>query len=146
METIIASFDEGEPAERALQRAADLAEAFDATLVVAAVAVPPVPGAGVDALLPGASERLATAATEELDLADRHVEQARRLLEGRRVRAEFVSQAGAPAERLLALADERQADLIVIGVTEPGFLERLLEGSTSEDVARETRRDVLIVH
>jgi nucleotide-binding universal stress UspA family protein len=146
MKTIVASFDESEPAERALRRAADLAEAFDATLVVAAVAVPPVPGAGVDALLPGTSERLAAAATEELNLADQHLEQARRLLEDRDVRAEYVSQAGAPAERILELAEQRRADLIVVGVTELGFLERLLEGSVSDDVAHGTRGDVLIVH
>ena len=146
MKTIVASFDESEPAERALRRAADLAEAFDATLVVAAVAVPPMPGAGVDAFLPGTSERLAEAATEELNLADQHLEQARSLLEDRGVRTEYVSLAGAPADSILELAEERRADLIVVGVTEPGFLERLLEGSITDDVAHGTRRDVLIVH
>ena len=145
MKTIVASFDESEPAERALRRAADIAEAFDAMLVVAAVAVPPVPGAGV-ALLPGTSERLAEAATEELNLADQHLEQARRLLEDRGVRTEYVSLAGAPADRILELAEQRRADLIVVGVTELGFLERLLEGSVTDDVAHGTRRDVLIVH
>jgi nucleotide-binding universal stress UspA family protein len=146
MKTIVVNFDEGEPAERALRRAADLAEAFDATLVVAAVAVPPMPGPGVGALLPGTPERLASAATQELDLADRRLEEARRQLESRAVRAEFVSRAGAPVEQILEVADQRQADLIVVGVKEPGFLEHLLEGSLTEDVARETRRDVLIVH
>ena len=146
MKTIVASFDESEPAERALRRAADLAEAFDATVVVAAVAVPPVPGAGVEALLPGTSERLAEAATEELNLADQHLAQARRLLEDRGVRTEYVSLAGAPADRILELAEQRRADLIVVGVTELGFLERLLEGSVTDDVAHGTRRDVLIVH
>jgi nucleotide-binding universal stress UspA family protein len=146
MKTIVVSFDESEPAARALRRAADLAEAFDATLVVAAVAVPPVPGPGIDALLPGTSERFASAATQELELADQHLEQARRQLEGRAVRAEFVSSAGVPAEQILELAQQRQADLIVVGVTEPGFLQHLLAGSLTEDVARETRRDVLIVH
>jgi len=146
MESIVVSFDESEPAERALTRAADLAEAFDATLVVLAVAVPPVPGQGVDAMLPGASERLASEATEELNLADQHLERARQVLEGRAVRADFVSDAGAPAERILELAEQRQADLIVVGVEETGFLEHLLEGSVSEDVAERTRRDVLLVH
>jgi nucleotide-binding universal stress UspA family protein len=146
MKCIVVSFDESEQAERALTRAADLAEAFAATLVVTAVAVPPVPGPGVDALLPGTSERFASEATEELDLADQHLERARRLLEGRAARSEFVSQAGAPAEQILELAEQRQADLIVVGVREPGFLERLLEGSVAEDVAHRTRRDGLIVH
>jgi nucleotide-binding universal stress UspA family protein len=146
MKTIVVSFDESEPAERALARAADLAKAFDATLVVLAVAVPPVPGSNVDAVLPGASERLAREATEEFNLADQHLEEARRLLGGRAVRAEFVSDAGAPAERILELAEQRQADLIVVGVEETGFLEHLLEGSVTEDVAERTRRDVLLVH
>lgn len=146
MQSIVVSFDESEPAKRALARAADLAEAFEAKLVVLAVAVPPVPGPGVSAVFPGASARLASEATEEFDLADQHLELARRLLEGRAVRAEFVSDAGAPAERILELADQRQADLIVVGVEETGFLEHLLEGSVTEDVAERTRRDVLLVH
>jgi nucleotide-binding universal stress UspA family protein len=145
MKTIVISFDESEPAERALARAADLAEAFAATLVVAAVAVPPVPG-GIDSVLPGASERLASEATDAFELADQRLDRARRLLEGRGVRAEFVSDAGAPADRILALAEQRQADLIVVGVEEEGLLEHLLEGSAAEDVAHRTRRDVLIVH
>ena len=146
MKTIAAGFDHSEAAERALRRAADLAEAFDAALVVTAVAVPPMPGTGVDTLLPGTSARLATAATEELDLADQHLEQARRLLEGRGVRAEFVTQVGAPAEQILELAEQRDADVVVVGAGDAGLLERLLQGSVTEDVARHTRRDVLIVH
>jgi nucleotide-binding universal stress UspA family protein len=146
MKTILVSFDESEPAERARARGADLAEAFDATLVVAAIAVPPVPGPGIDAVLPGASERFASEATEELEHADQRLDRARRLLEGRDVRAEFVSDAGAPAQRILELAEQRQADLIVVGVEETGFLEHLLEGSVTEDVAERTRRDVLLVH
>jgi nucleotide-binding universal stress UspA family protein len=146
METIVVSFDESEPAERALARAADLAEAFDATLVVAAVAEPPMPGSAIDAVLPGAPERLASEASEEFNLADQHLERARHLLEGRAIRTEFVSDAGEPADRILELADQWTADLIVVGIQETGFLERLVEGSTADDIAHRTRRDVLIVH
>ncbi len=146
MKSIVVNFDESGPAERALARAADLAEALDATLVVLAVVVPPVPGAGVSAVFPGGPARLASEATKELNLADQHLERARRLLEGRAVRAEFVSDAGAPAERILELAEQRQADMIVVAVEETGFLEHLLAGSVTEDVAERTRRDVLLVH
>jgi len=146
MKTIVVGFDESEPAERALTRATHLAEALDAMLVVTAVAVPPVPGPGVDVLLPGTPGRFAEAAAEELDLADRHLEHARRLLEGHAARAEFVSQSGAPAEQILEVAEQRDADLIVVGAGDAGFLERLLQGSVTEDVARHTKRDVLIVH
>jgi nucleotide-binding universal stress UspA family protein len=146
MKLIIASFDGSKPAERALLRAADLAHALDATLVVATIAIPPVPGAGVEAVFPGSDERLAGAATEALERAEGHLSHARHLLEGHDVRVEFVSDAGVPAERIAELAEEREADLIVVGVGETGFLERLLEGSVTDDLARGTRRDVLIVH
>src|ERR687895_2568140 len=146
MKTIVVSFDENEPAERALARAADLAEAFDATLVVAAVAEPPLPGSGIDAVLPGAPERLASEATEEFNLTDQRLERARRSLEGRAIRTEFVSDTGEPADRILELADQWTADLIVVGIEERGFLERLVEGSTADDVAHRARRDVLVVH
>ena len=146
METIVVSFDESEPAGRGLARAADLAESLDATLVVVAVAEPPVPGSGIDAVLPGAPERLAGEATEEFNLADQRLERARRLLQGRAIRTEFVSDTGEPADRILELADQWTADLIVVGIEETGFLERLVERSTADDVAHRTRRDVLIVH
>jgi nucleotide-binding universal stress UspA family protein len=146
MQTIVVSFDESEPAGRALARAADLAESLDATLVVVAVAEPPMPGSGIDAVLPGAPERLAGEATEEFNLADQRLERARRSLEGRAIRMEFVSDTGEPADRILELADQWTADLIVVGIEETRFLERLVEGSTADDVAHRTRRDVLIVH
>jgi nucleotide-binding universal stress UspA family protein len=145
MQTVLVSFDESKPAERAVTRAADLAEAFDATLVVVAVAEAPLPGSGID-VFPGAAERLASEATEEFHFAEQRLERARRLLEGRAVRAEFVPDIGPPAERILELADQWGADVIVVGIEEPRFLERLLERGAADDVAHRTRRDVLIVH
>jgi len=50
------------------------------------------------------------------------------------------------AERLLALAREREADLIVVGSREHGFLDRLLGRHVDEAVAAHAGRDVLLVH
>ena len=146
MKTIVVGFDASDSAKRALERAAELTMAFGARLVVTSVAVPPVPAAGLEAALPNAPAQFAATGVQELELAERYLEQARGLLAGRGLEVDFVADVGAPAERIVELAEERQADLIVVGTREPGFLSRLLEGSVSQDVSRATHRDVMIVH
>ncbi|MBA2474713.1 MAG: universal stress protein [Actinobacteria bacterium] len=146
LKTILVGFDASDSAERALGRGADLAEALGARLVVTSVAVLPVSMPGIDAALPGAPAQFAAAGVDELELNERHLERARALLAERPVETEFVAEVGAPAERIVELAEEHGADLIVVGTREPGFLARLLQGSVSEDVSRATHRDVMIVH
>ena len=53
---------------------------------------------------------------------------------------------GDAAEAIVELAEQRNADLIVVGTREPGFLERLLGHSVSGSVQRHAHCDVLIVH
>src|SRR5207248_819732 len=59
---------------------------------------------------------------------------------------EFAGVVGKPADEIVDVAEQRNADLIVVGTREPGLLERLFEGSVSQGVARRARCDVLIVH
>jgi nucleotide-binding universal stress UspA family protein len=83
---------------------------------------------------------------EPEELARRQRERARMSLASRRVEAEYVVEVGDPAERLLDVADERDADLIAVGSREHGFLDRLLGHGVDEAVARRADRDVLLVH
>jgi nucleotide-binding universal stress UspA family protein len=76
----------------------------------------------------------------------RMLERARGALSARGIDADYVSAVGDPAEVLLQAADERDADLVVVGSRERGFLERLLGDGVDEKLARTTRRDVLLVH
>ena len=110
------------------------------------MATPAIPRPGIEAALPTAPSQFAAASSDELELAERHLEHARAILAEREVEAEFVAEVGAPAERIVEIADERQADVLVVGTREPSFIKRLLEGSVSEDVARRTHRDIMIVH
>jgi nucleotide-binding universal stress UspA family protein len=57
-----------------------------------------------------------------------------------------VQSTGQPAEAIVALAEERDADLIVVGMRKKGFIERLVEGSVAQNVMRRATCDVLAVH
>jgi nucleotide-binding universal stress UspA family protein len=137
LKTIVVGFDDTEPSRRALERAADLAEAFGAKLVVTSVA-PILIGAGRSA---GPIDPVYSPAEHREQLKD-----ARDLLEARSIEVEYVPALGEPADTIAELADDRDADLIVVGTRDPGILERLLGQSVSERVAHHAHRDVLIVH
>ena len=124
---IVVAFDD--PASRTLARAADLAEALGSELIVTNVAAVDPDEAG-----------------EEARYGRERLDQARSYLEKRGLAAEFVALTGQPSEAIVALAEEREADLIVVGMRKKGFFERLVEGSVAQDVMRRATSDVLAVH
>ncbi len=137
MNTIVVGFDDTEPARRALERAAEIAEALGGKLVVTSVA-PWLVGVARSA-----------GPHDPADPPEAHREQlrdARELLEARGVEAEYVPAEGEPADTIIELAEKRGADMIVVGTREPSIIERLLGQSVSDTVARHAHRDVLIVH
>jgi nucleotide-binding universal stress UspA family protein len=165
MDTIVLGYDASEGAERALARAAELAEALGAGLLVTSVAPPTtlaeaVPAMERDPMLAPAIPAAGLSATraafplpfpeeqrpEPIELAEHQLDRARTRLSGRRVEAEYLADVGDAAERLLALARERGADLIVVGSREHGFLDRLLGRHVDEEVAAHAACDVLLVH
>jgi nucleotide-binding universal stress UspA family protein len=137
MKTIVVGYDETEPAKRALTRAAELAEAFQSKLIVTSVA-PILVGAGRSA-----------GPIDPADNVGDHLAElvhARDFLQGRKLAAEYVPAVGEPAQTIVELAEERNADLIVVGTREPNILERLLGQSVSSSVSHRATCDVLIVH
>ena len=150
--TVVVGYDGTAPAERALQRAAEYARAFAARVVVVSVAAPQplvdVGTPGAFGLLPYYAYPAGVPDQAERDeqLWGQHREHVEALFADADVQVEFAGVAGEPAQELVDAAEQHRAKLIVVGTREPGFLERLLGGSVSQDVARRAHCDVLIVH
>jgi nucleotide-binding universal stress UspA family protein len=137
IKSILVGYDESEPARRALERAASLAKAFEAKLIVTSVAPVTVPASGRSI----GTDPTDTASEHRAELHEAHV-----YLESQGLTADYIEAVGHEAESILEAARERSADLIVIGTREVGKLQRLLGQSVSDAVAHGARCDVLIVH
>jgi nucleotide-binding universal stress UspA family protein len=86
---------------------------------------------------------------DSTDPPEKHAEElakAREYLEGRGIKATLAPAAGDPADTIVELAQERSADMIVVGTREPTFVQRMLGHSVSDSVAHKAHCDVLIVH
>jgi nucleotide-binding universal stress UspA family protein len=151
--TIVVGYDGTAPAEHALRRTIELAGAFGAQVTVVSVASllpPPAVGApGAFGLLPypdPSSLELGQSADLNQELLEQHRERVGTLFAEAGLEVEFLGLAGEPAAELIEAAEQRQADLLIVGTREPDFLDRLLGGSVSQEVGRRAPCDVLIVH
>jgi nucleotide-binding universal stress UspA family protein len=137
MSTIVVGYDQTPGSQRALERAATLARALGAKLVVTSVA-PLMVSIGRSA-----------GSTDPTDTPEMHAQEldaARRYLEGQGVEAEYRAGVGEPAEAIVQLANELGAEMIVVGTREPNLIQRLTGQSVSEAVSHHAHCDVLIVH
>jgi nucleotide-binding universal stress UspA family protein len=127
MNTIVVAYNDTNDSDRALEKAAELANLSGAKVVVTSV-VPVMVGG------------------EPSEEAGFELQQADAKLRALGIEAELVEAAGEIAEAIVEVADSRGADLIVVGTRELSHVERLLGHSVSEGVQRMARCDVLIVH
>ena len=137
MKTIVLGYDDSESAMRALTRVTELAKAFDASVAVVSVASVLVPAAhGIGPIDP----------VDPPEFHDEQLGHAKAVLDELGIVAEYDLGVGDPADVIVAAAEERNADMIVVGTNEPGLISRLLGLSVSEKVQRRAHCDVLIVH
>ena len=137
MKKIVVAYDGTEASQRALERAAAITQAFQSQLIVTSVA-PILTGIGRSA-----------GPVDPVDPPEKHAEElaaARTYIEGQGLSAEYVPAVGDPADTIVEVANQRGADLIVVGTREPGVLQRLLGQSVSSSVSHHAHCDVLIVH
>ncbi len=137
MNTIIVGYDDTDPSKRALDRAVEFAKTFSAKLVITSVAPVTTPAGGRSI---GADP--ADTATEHR--AELHT--AHEYLASQGLEAEYVEAVGHPADSIVAAAKDHDADMIIVGTREVGFMQRVLGASVSDGVAHRAHCDVLIVH
>jgi nucleotide-binding universal stress UspA family protein len=137
VKTILLAYDDTEPSRRALDRAATLAEAFGSRVLVTSIAS-----------LVHSSPRSVTQIDRGGGVGTQtdEVRQAQTMLEERGIAAESVTAAGDPASAIAQLAEDRHADLVVVGTRGVGPVQRLLGQSVSQAVSRRVGCDLLIVH
>lgn len=137
MKTIVLGYDDSESSMRALKRVVELAKVFDSFIVVVSVARAMVgAGRGIGPVDP----------TDPPELHREQLSHAKDVLDELEILAAYEVGLGEPGDLIVEVADERDADLIVVGTSEPGLVARLLGQSVSETVQRRAHCDVLIVH
>jgi nucleotide-binding universal stress UspA family protein len=136
MKTILVCYEERPVAPRVLERAAELAKALPADVVVTSVAP--------------ALHNLRVGPADPVDPPARHQDEldeaVARLGELGVAHVEAVVGEGDPARVIVDLADDRQADMIVLGAHDGGLLSRVFERAIDDVVSHRAHTDVLIVH
>jgi nucleotide-binding universal stress UspA family protein len=143
---MVVGYDDSEGAGAVVERAVELAETLDARLVVVSVApsgVATTSGVAIGIEYVPPDPDLEATIRDALEKAVARVAES---AERRGVECETRVVTGTPVDGILTVAEEVDADLIVVGHHERGFLERVLEGSVSGSVARRAHCDVLVVH
>jgi nucleotide-binding universal stress UspA family protein len=138
MSTIVVGYDQTPASQRALERGATLAKALGASIVVTSVTPLMV------------SSGRSGGPIDPTDPPEKHAAElaaAREYLEGQGITdADYQPAVGEPSDAIVQLAEERHADLIVVGTREHGLINRLLGASVSNTVSHHAHCDVLIVH
>ncbi|WP_295625280.1 universal stress protein [uncultured Corynebacterium sp.] len=139
-QTIVVGTDGSKSSLLAVERAASIAAAFDATLVI---------GCAYYENEDAASSTLRQDSVQVLgdDPAQRNLDNAKKAAEGvGATKVETEIKAGSPVEALMSLVTDRNADLLVVGNRGINSLTGRLLGSVPADVARQSDCDVMIVH
>ena len=140
--TVVVGTDGSETSFRAVERAAELARDAGALLVIACAYVPERPDPHTQDVLGDEAYQVTGSAP-----ADDTVSRARDLAVATgATKVETVSEQGKPADTLRRIAQERDADLLVVGNRGLNTLAGRIIGSVPLDVVRHAPVDVLVVH
>lgn len=127
---LLLAYDGSPAAKRALQHAADLLGPGGELAVINVIQAQSV------------SSRLETVTDEERGRQGRILREARIALDSRGIEAQLIEAVGDPATEILAAAEEKNAETIVVGRSESRHRAR---GALDSKLVRSARADVLVV-
>ena len=131
LKVIVAAVDFSACSDHALEAACDLAEKYDAEIHLVHVEKEPVPYHGY-----------------ELEPSDEVKQKLDALPDSRwsNLKVTRTVRFGPPAKELVTEAEEKQADLIVIGTHGRGTVQKLFLGSVADQVVRAAPCPVMTIH
>jgi nucleotide-binding universal stress UspA family protein len=138
---IVVGVDGSETSTEAARIAADMARTWRAKLYMVTVVRPPEGWWGIGGA-PPSPEALSTAivAGQQEVLRDAEAE-----IDLSGVEYETVEELGDPSWKIIEVAEERQADVIVIGKRGAGLAERVMLGSVADRLSHHSPVPVLVV-
>lgn len=131
MERILIAYDGEEPAQRALERGAELAQALGSDLAVISVT-------------PWRGGRFPTDPWDDAEARAKALKSAGDWLSQRGLSAELLSPAGDPGPTIETVAEAGAFDTIVVGTRGLGSVGRFMQGSVSEHLATNAKATVVI--
>ncbi|MGH8946264.1 MAG: universal stress protein [Acidimicrobiia bacterium] len=141
IETILVGVDGSEGSQRAAEYGASLARERSARLLLVTVVRPPEGWWGIGGA-PPTPEAMSAALMEGQQKILRDTEELLGLTD---IEHETFEEVGDPATRLLAVSEEREADLIVIGRRGASLAERVILGSVADRVCHLSVIPVLVI-
>jgi nucleotide-binding universal stress UspA family protein len=128
---ILLAYDGGEPARKALDLTADLANKLDATVTVVSV-------------VPVHQGRVPIDPWDDTGVHAMHLAEAKGLLLGFGIEPVLIEGAGDPAHTIERIAQDGGYDMVVVGSRHLGAVSRVLQGSVSEHVATHAPATVVV--
>ncbi|MEM7130310.1 MAG: universal stress protein [Chloroflexota bacterium] len=143
IQSILVPLDGSERAEQILPHAVNLAQKFDTTLVLVQVIIPVYHAASLEA--PGYAQVILDDMKEMKRRASTYLKNHKLNLEKEEIEVNIRIEQGQPVERILAVAEEIDTDLIAMNSHGRTGLPRVLFGSVAAGVLHGTARPLYLI-
>jgi nucleotide-binding universal stress UspA family protein len=148
--SIVVGTDFSDTATQAVEHAAEIAKAFNATLHIVTAFKPAmttsIAASSLEAMATGGAEFLQEADSKIADEVDSTLSSMAKKLSSDGVSVKTHGCAAEPADALIDVAESAKADLLVVGNRGMGGVKRFVLGSVPNKISHHSPCSVLIVH